>query len=132
MGESKHREQSAGVYCHNVGVRHRERDGDRKPSASVHMRSDQYLDCLEDFLASPLPKSLFATHPNDAVKPCFVPPPEWGTWWDWAASAPEPSVALLNYYVAVRNLDSCSRTKIYSSLRWGRGPAVIYRARSYR
>lgn len=69
------------------------------------MDSDQYLTSLERFLSSPLPKSLFATHPNDAAKPSFIPPPEWEPWWDWAASTPEPWTELLTHYVTVLNSD---------------------------
>jgi len=75
------------------------------------MDSDQYLNRLEDFLASPLPKSLLLAHPNDVANPSFVLPPEWETWWDWAASTPasEPWIELLSYYVAVLNPDSRSQ-----------------------
>jgi len=65
------------------------------------MDSDQYLDHLERFLASPLPKSLLAAHPNDVAKPSFTVPSEWETWWDWAASFPEPWIELLGYYMVV-------------------------------
>ena len=70
------------------------------------MDSDQYLNRLEDFLSSPLPKSLFAAHPNDVANPTFPLPSEWETWWGWAASTSEPWIELLRYYVVVFNLDS--------------------------
>ena len=73
------------------------------------MDSDQYLNRLKDFLTSPLPKSLFAAHPNDVAKPSFTLPPEWETWWDWAASTPEPWIELLDYYVVI--LDSDARSQ---------------------
>lgn len=75
------------------------------------MDSDQYLNRLEDFLSRPLSKSLFAAHPNDIAKPSFVLPPEWETWWDWAASTPvaEPWTELLGYYVMFLNLNSYSQ-----------------------
>jgi len=66
---------------------------------SMHL--DQYINRLGDFLTSPLPKSLFAVHPNDAAEPSFAPPPEWETWWDWAASTPESWIEVVNYYVAL-------------------------------
>ncbi|KAF9651567.1 hypothetical protein BDM02DRAFT_3138676 [Thelephora ganbajun] len=66
------------------------------------MDSDRYLNCLEDFLVSPLPKSLLAAHPNDAAKPSFTLPPGWETWWNWAVSTPQPWVELLSYYAEQR------------------------------
>ena len=77
---------------------------------NILMDSDQYLDRLEGFLTSSLPRSLLAAHPNDVAKPSFALPPEWETWWDWAASRPEPWVELLGYYVMVLISDSCSQT----------------------
>jgi hypothetical protein len=76
------------------------------------MDSDQYLNRLENFLASPLPKSLLAAHPNDVAKPSFTLPPEWESWWDWAASTPvaESWVELLSYYVVLLGLDPSSQT----------------------
>ena len=68
-------------------------------NGNVLMDSDQYLNRLEDFLASPLPKSLLAAHPNDVAKPSHTLPFEWETWWGWAASTSEPWVELLSYYV---------------------------------
>jgi len=75
------------------------------------MDPDQYLNRLEDFLSRPLPKSLFAAHPNDVAKQSFALSPEWGTWWDWAASTPvaEPWIELLSYYVVLSNLDQYSQ-----------------------
>lgn len=75
------------------------------------MDSDQYLHRLEDFLSRPLSKSLFAAHPNDVAKQSFALPPEWETWWDWAASTPvaEPWIELLGYYVMPLNLDPYSQ-----------------------
>lgn len=77
---------------------------------SGRMDSDQYLNRLEDFLVCPLPKSLLATHPNDVAKPSFTLPPEWETWWDWAASTSiaEPWIELLSYYVVLLSLDPSS------------------------
>ena len=78
-------------------------------SGSVLMDLDQYLNRLEDFLASPLPKSLFTAHPNDVAKPSYTLPSEWETWWDWAASTPEPWIELLSYYMVVSHSDdTCS------------------------
>ena len=75
------------------------------------MDSDQYLNHLEAFLSSPLPRSLLTAHPNDVAKPSYTLPPEWETWWDWAASTPEPWIKLLSYYmVVVMNSDVRSQT----------------------
>lgn len=74
-------------------------------SGNVLVDSDQYLIRLKDFLASPLPKSLFSAHPNDVAKPSYNLSSEWETWWDWAASTPEPWIELLGYYVVVSNSD---------------------------
>jgi hypothetical protein len=78
------------------------------------MDSDsQYLNRLEHFLSSPLPKSLFTAHPNDVAKPSFTLPLEWETWWGWAASTSEPWIELLRYYVVISNLDSYRQTDIF-------------------
>jgi len=129
VGESEHHEQSAGVYCHNVGVGHCDDESDRRRRAL--MDSDQYLDRLEDFLTSPLPKSLFTAHPNDIAKPSFIPPSEWETWWDWAASTPvaKPWIELLNYYVALLSSDSYPHAD-GCSLRRSRGKPLIFLPRS--
>lgn len=74
------------------------------------MDSDQYLNRLKDFLSSPLSRSLFVAHPNDVIKPSFILPPEWDTWWDWAASTSEPWIELLRHYVTVLNLNFDSYT----------------------
>jgi hypothetical protein len=65
----------------------------------------QYLNRLENFLSSPLPNSLFTAHPNDVAKTSFILPPEWETWWGWAASTSEPWIELIRYYVVALDLD---------------------------
>lgn len=109
VGEGEHREQSASVYRHNVGVGHV-----TTVIGRASMDSDQYLSRLEGFLATPLPKSLLAAHPNDVANPSFALPPEWEAWWDWAASASvtEPWIELLGYYVVPSNLGSYAQAYI--------------------